>query len=163
MSCPSIFSSQMGTSHCLRRYSCPSCWWCCIHGSFSNRNTFLLLLKSLEIFIYSCGAGELRSFIRANLTWPLDIIAWPFYRCVVKFLWQSQRPTESETVLAACLRAFFGPSTLFLNRHVGETIVPWTVSYHMSRDGLCTLGCLLWSEDSWILIRTRYSPLLSGR
>ena len=36
-------------------------------------------------------------FIRATLTWPLDIIAWPFYRGAVKFLWQSQCPTESET------------------------------------------------------------------
>ena len=63
--------------------------------------------------IYSCGARELRSFIQVSLTWPLDIIAWPFYRGVVKFLWQSQRPTESETWQAelGCLRAFFGPST----------------------------------------------------
>ena len=28
-----------------------------------------------------------------------------------------------------CLRAFFGLSTLFLNRHVGGTIVPWNLSY----------------------------------
>ena len=54
-----------------------------------------MLLKSLDI--YSCGTRELRSLIRTNLTWPLDIIAWPFYRGVVKFLWQSQRPTERET------------------------------------------------------------------
>ena len=63
--------------------------------AFRSRNTFSVLLKSLEK--YSCGARELRNFLRANLTWPLDIIAWPVYRGVVKFLWQSQRPTESET------------------------------------------------------------------
>ena len=28
-----------------------------------------------------------------------------------------------------CLRAFFGPSTLFLNRYVGATIIPWNLSY----------------------------------
>ena len=28
-----------------------------------------------------------------------------------------------------CPRAFFGPSNLFLNRHVGATIVPWSLSY----------------------------------
>ena len=27
-----------------------------------------------------------------------------------------------------CLRAFFETSTLFLNRHVGATIIPWTLS-----------------------------------
>ena len=95
---PQQFSSQMamGTSHCLRRYSCPSCWWCCIRGSFSKQEHLFDAFKKLRD-IYSCGARELRSLIRANLTWPLDIITWPFYRGVVKFLWQSQRPTESET------------------------------------------------------------------
>ena len=28
-----------------------------------------------------------------------------------------------------CLRAFFGPSTLFLNLRVGAAIVPWNLSY----------------------------------
>ena len=43
--------------------------------AFLNRNTFFVgAFKKLRD-IYSCGARELRSFIRANLTWPLDIIA----------------------------------------------------------------------------------------
>ena len=96
------FSSQMGTSHCLRHYSCPSCSLCCIHGSFSKQEHLFGAFKKLRD-IYSCGARELHSVLRANLTWPLDIIAWPFYRHVVRFLWQSQRPTEGETDWACML------------------------------------------------------------
>ena len=50
---PQHFSSQMGTSHCLSRYSCPSCWSddAVTMEAFPNRNTFSLLLKSLEISI----------------------------------------------------------------------------------------------------------------
>ena len=67
-----------------------------VAGSFSKQEHLFGALKKLRD-IYSSGARERRSFIRASLTWPLDVIAWPFYRGVVKFLWQSQRPTESET------------------------------------------------------------------
>ena len=39
--------------------------------------------------------------------------------------WKWNRPQAE----LGCLRAFFGPSTLFLNRHVGATIVPSNLSY----------------------------------
>ena len=46
-----------------------------------------------------------------------------------------------------CLRAFFGPSTLFLNRHVGATIVPWSLSYLQELKLLALNQCQL-STDS---------------
>ena len=123
------FSSRMRTSHCLRRYICILVR---VAGNavsmeaFPNRNPFSVLLKSLEISI----AVALENY--AVSYGPPDIIAWPFYRGVVKFLWQSQRAQlKVKQAELGCLRAFFGPSTLFLNCHayVGATIVPWNLSW----------------------------------
>ena len=92
--------------------------------AFPNRNTFSVLLKSLEI----STAVALESYAVFNFT------SWSSSHGLFTGAWSSFYDKASAQLKVkqaelGCLRAFFGPSTLFLNRHVEATNVPWNLSY----------------------------------
>ena len=96
--------------------------------AFPNRNTFSVLLKSLEIstavalenYAVLYGPVLLDLLISSH---GLFIGAWS------SFYDKASAQLKVKQAELGCLRAFFGPLTLFLNRHVGATIVPWNLSY----------------------------------